>query len=171
MTGKFLEEKSIWKCFYSAFPLDFYFWSQQTTLQPPKLWPQRRPESHRKLPGVLPLAISISYCSPLIGTKQGELRGRESRLSVERLWETLWKVGFSLASSVACHHVWFFLWFLYGCLAEDYCWNWAEMPRKSVGFWQHGEADQSSAVSTKHRPRLLALPCLPPQEGGSRTMG
>lgn len=108
MTGKFLEEKGICKC-YSAFPLDFCFWSHQTPFSHQSSDPKEG-QSHRKLPGELPVAISISYCSPLTDTKQEELRGRESWLSLERLWETLWKVGFSLANGVTCHHVWSFLW-------------------------------------------------------------
>lgn len=75
------------------------------------LTPKKTRLLHRKLPGELPVAISISYCSPLTGTKQRELRARGRWLSVERLWETLWKVGVSLANGVACHHVWYFLWF------------------------------------------------------------
>lgn len=43
------------------------------------------------------------------------------------------------------------------------------MPVKLVGFWQHGEADQSSTMATKHRPRFLASPCLSPQKGGGRS--
>lgn len=43
-------------------------------------------------------------------------------------------------------------------LAEDYCWNWTEMPGKLVGFWQCGEADQSSALPTQTKVTGLALP-------------
>lgn len=44
--------------------------------------------------------------------KTRRAEGKAEQSITERLWETLWKVGFSLAHGVACHHVWSFLWFL-----------------------------------------------------------
>lgn len=73
---RFLEGQGICKC-YTAFPFIFYFiWkSHQSRLQPLKLWPQRRPDSPTEN-WELPVAISISYCSPLTDTKHRKAEGK-----------------------------------------------------------------------------------------------
>ena len=127
------------------------------------LTPEKARLSHRKLRATCGHLHFLLLSSHWHKTQESWGEGR-SWLAVEMLWETLWKVGFSLEGGVMSVNtcVWS-LPAIGGCLAEDCCCKWTEMPVKVVGFRQHGE-QVNKQWWRENRRGFLASSCLPPAQ-------